>query len=267
MQIKFSFFILFTIYLLALSLPNGLFTIGQSSAQTPTETQGTTIPTDSNIINDLKERIASRVAELKLVERRGILGIVTEVKNTQITVSDAKGNTRFIDVDELTKFSSPSAKEDESFGISDIKTGNKIGVLGLYNKQSKRILARFVDVVTIPSVINATVISADEDNFTVNIISDNKEIFTVDIEKITKTNSYTKAEGLEKSGFSEIEKEQHIVVVGFLDLKDKKRITASRFIVFPNVPKNPSIQIPKEIADDETVVSTGGGKKLTPLTR
>src|SRR5260221_6373171 len=69
-------------------------------------------------ISNLKDKIASRVAQLKLVDKRGIIGNVTDVTQNQITVSDVKGNTRYIDVDELTKFSSPSAKS--SFGISDI---------------------------------------------------------------------------------------------------------------------------------------------------
>ncbi len=45
---------------------------------------------DSEIRDQLIENIASRVAELKLVEKRGIVGVVTDVSNTQITISDAK---------------------------------------------------------------------------------------------------------------------------------------------------------------------------------
>src|SRR3989344_7962603 len=101
-------------------------------------------------INALTNKIASRVAQLKLVEKRGVIGKVTDVSNTQITLSDMSGNTRFVDVDEFTKFKSDS----KSFGISDIEKGQKIGALGLYNKQSRRILARFVEVLQIPDFIH-----------------------------------------------------------------------------------------------------------------
>ena len=95
--------------------------------------------------NDLLEKspgigLGNLVA--KLVEKRGIIGTVTDSSDTQITVTDIAGNIRFVDVDELTKFYSSDSK---TFGISDIKNGMTIGVLGLYNKQSRRILAREVN--------------------------------------------------------------------------------------------------------------------------
>jgi hypothetical protein len=66
------------------------------------------------ISDQLITNIASRVAQLKLVEKRGIIGVVTNTTNTQITVTDSQNNTRFIDVDELTKFSNPIARKDLS---------------------------------------------------------------------------------------------------------------------------------------------------------
>src|ERR1700704_3295 len=103
-------------------------------------------------INSLKSRIASKVAQLNLVEKRGIIGTVTEASGTQIKLTDIQNNIRFVDVDELTKFSSPSAKD--TFGISDLTKGTLVGVIGNYNKDSQRILARFVDVVTFPQTFS-----------------------------------------------------------------------------------------------------------------
>ena len=74
-------------------------------ATTPTSADDSTQIRDQLITN-----IASRVAQLKLVEKRGIIGEVTESTNVQITVTDSQNNTRFIDVDELTKFSDPNTK-------------------------------------------------------------------------------------------------------------------------------------------------------------
>ena len=54
-------------------------------------------------INNLKEKIASRVSELNLVERRGMIGVISEVSGNKITLTDASGKTRFVDVDEITK--------------------------------------------------------------------------------------------------------------------------------------------------------------------
>ena len=216
----------------------------------------------NNQINDLKERIASRVAQLKLVERRGIIGTVTDISNTQITLSDLKDETRFVDVDELTKFSSSSSKD---FGISDIGKETKLGILGLYNRESKRLLARFIEVVSTPKFYHGVITSVNDKNFTLTIsLTDNKQV-TTDIENTTKTFLFTKANGLTKSGFSKIEMSTRILVVGFPDKKDKDKIIATRVILFPELPKNPAISAvsapTKEPTPTEEPTPTGGKKK------
>src|SRR5574342_384350 len=117
----------------------------QVDAATPTPTTAAS-PTKealdkklSEQISNLKEKIASRVSELNLVDRRGMIGVISEVSGNKITATDISNKTRFIDVDEITKFSSSS--DEKSFGLSDLKKGMRISVLGIYNKQSKRILA------------------------------------------------------------------------------------------------------------------------------
>ncbi|MBI2431230.1 MAG: hypothetical protein HYV39_04410 [Candidatus Levybacteria bacterium] len=229
---------IFTIYYL-------LFTI-DAHAVTTTPTIPTT-PEESQI-NKLKDRIASRVAELKLVERRGIIGTVTDVTNTQITLSDLQNTTRFIDVDELTKFASPSA--GGSFGISDITKETKLGILGLYNKQSRRLLARFVDVLILPKVIHGVVAAIDSEMFTVSIATE-KQTYLADVQTTTKTYLYTNEQDLIRSGFSKIKVGQRILVVGFPDKKDQSKIIPTRVTIFPEIAKNPKIIISATKTIDE----------------
>lgn len=215
-----------------------------------------------NQIDSIKNRVASRVAELNLVEKRGIVGKVTDVSGNEITVTDASGNTRFIDVDELTKFSS----DDDNFGISDIEKGDGLGVTGLYNKDSRRILARFVNTLTVPELITGVIFEINSDDFTLKIMDDEGREHEASIETITKSFAYSD-DDLERSGFSKAQIGENAVVVGFKDPKNKDILTASKFIHFPGLPSNPNIIIPQEAlkAQDEVVPSTGSGKKLTPL--
>ncbi len=232
----FKIFII-TLILLTLSIP-------QAYGQTKTPTKNA-IPTSDEIekitnkVDALKNKVASRVAELNLVERRGIMGIVEDSSDTQITIIDLNNKTRIIDVDELTKFSS---EDDDSFGISDIKKGSKISALGLYNKESQRLLARFVNEKNLPLFLHGIISEVDEDKFTVTLLTEEGKEYLVDVENITKTFSYDDGE-LESSGFSKIEKMQNSIVIGFLDPKENNRLTASRIITFPDLPKNPRIQI------------------------
>lgn len=237
---------------------------------TPTPTLSPTTQPLNNLeqqISNLKDKIASRVAQLKLVDKRGIIGTVTDVTQTQITLNDTKGNTRFVDVDELTKFSSPSAKS--TFGISDITKGSTLGILGLYNKESRRILARFVDVLILPVYFSGAVTDLDSKNFNLTILTADKTTYSVDIENVTKTSAYD-GTTLMKSGFSKITVAERVTVVGFPDKNDPKHIIATRVLLFPTLPIDPHITVvkPQELQLQGTVVpATGSGKKLTPLSR
>lgn len=247
-KLFFLFFFLTAFYLLINA---------NAQALTPTPTPTPTSSQDERIKNII-EKVASKAAKMDLVETRGILGTVSDISDTQITLSDLYNNTRFIDVDELTKFSSPSAKG--TFGISDIQKGSSLGVLGRYNKQSRRILARFVEITLLPKTVHGQVLKIDEENFRITAVTNKGEKIMVDIEKITKTSSYTKESDLVKSGFSKITINQRFIATGFNDLKEKNVLIASRIIIFPDLPSYPDINLNLDI-----VPSTGSGKKLTPI--
>jgi hypothetical protein len=220
-------------------------------AITPTATPAPTISKQEKLldeINNLREKVASKVAELNLVEKRGIFIVAEDVSGNKITGNDLQDNTRIVDVDELTKFSSTSQKA--SFGISDITKGTWLSVLGLYNKQSKRILARFVDTVTLPLFISGEITDIDKVNYTITVFSENKISTLIDIENITKTSSYTKDNGLIRLGFSKLNVGDRAYVVGYADAKEKNRMSASRIFVFPELVKNPKITIPGKASSD-----------------
>lgn len=243
--------------------------ISQASAVTPTPTPSPKPTSESaskklsEQINDLKEKIASRVAQLKLVEKRGILGTIKEFGNTQITITDQNSTERIIDVDEITKFSSSSDKE--SFGISDLKSGMKISVIGLYNKDSQRLLARFINSYTVPLFLSGMIENVDKDSYTVTLAMEDGRSYLVDIENLTKTTIYATADA-EKAGFSRIEKGQRSIVIGYADKKEANRMVATRILLFPNLPKNPRvISAPNAVKSNSSVTSSGSGKKLTPI--
>lgn len=246
--------------------------ITPSFASTPTPAPTSTTPASEEVtenlstqINSLKEKIASRVAQLNLVEKRGVMGTVTEVKGMQITLVDPQGKTQIAEVDEITKFSSSS---QSNYGISDIKKNDKLSIIGLYNKDSERILARFVRSTTIPQFISGAITSIDDKNFVITVTTPDEKEIKVDIENVTKTVAYTKddLETPEKSGFSDVQRGMRVMIVGYADTKEKDRMTATRMLLFPDLPKNPKIVIVDQVVEtDEVVTSSGSGKQITPL--
>jgi len=220
-------------------------------AASPTPTDKTT-PTPStkpaiseklnNQINELKEKIASRVSELNLVEKRGMIGVVTEVSGNKITLTDVAGKTRIVDVDEITKFSSASNK---SFGLSDITKGTKLSVLGLYNKQSKRILARFINTTIDPTFLSGSISELDAKNFFITMTTTEQKQVKIDVQTSTKLLTASKDGDLNKFGFSKLEVGDRITVVGYPDKKDAKIIVGDRVITYLSLLQNPKIKVNK----------------------
>ncbi len=246
------FFILLLTFVL---LPSTTFAAKPTSTSTPTPTTSLQAQVD-----ELKNKIASKVASLKLVEKRGIYGIVTDVSDTQITIKNINGENRFIDIDELTKFTSSASK---SFGISDVKKDMYISVLGLYNKDSQRLQARVIfEDSALPNFFNGAVFAIDDKEFTFTIAKANGAKNLIDVESISKTYAYTNNK-LVKSGFSKMELGETVVVVGYPNKTDKSKTLASRIYLFPEISANTNIDLNP---NQPTVVpSTGSGKKLTPI--
>ncbi len=234
----------------------GMTIVKTVSAASPTPT------TNPSLLEKLSNEIASKTAQLNLVEKRGIIGTVTDSSDTQITLDDVNGNIRFVDVDELTKFSSSSTK---SLGISDIKKGMQIGVLGLYNKQSRRILAREVATIdTFPDIIYGQISNIDATNFEITVVKPNGNKEVIEVEDITRTYSFSTG-SLVKSGFSKISQGQTVFVVGFPDKQDPTKLLSSKIIVLPGIQLKYLSITP--IQSPTIPPSTGSGIKLFPITK
>lgn len=215
-------------------------------AATPTPTKVTS-PTDSidiEKIQRIKDIVASKVAELNLVEKRGIVGKLKENSNMHLVISDAKGNVRNIDVDELTKFSISGTKgKDSTLGISDLKKDVLYSFVGLYNKDTQRLLARSIaEADTIPLFFEGAIYSVDSKEFQIQVVSSKGEKKNVDIQNSTKTSLTAKDGELTKSGFSKLNINERILIVGFTDIKDNTLIAASRVIHFKEIPPSKEMQ-------------------------
>ena len=242
------------------------FTLSVSPAYavTPTPTQDTSTQQKlDKQINQLKDKIASRVSELNLVEKRGIIGTVEEVKGNQITLTDRDGNTRYIDVDEITKFSSPTTKTN--FGISDLTKGTQVSALGLYNKQSKRILARFVDEYVVPTRVSGVISEVDKKNFQASVATSASKQTTIDVGSSTIITSYTKDAGEVKSGFSKLTNGDRVFVVGYPDKKDPSLLVVSRMVILADAPKNPAVNVESPTTEPTLGPTSAGAKNIQPV--
>lgn len=230
---------------------------------TPAPTvSGTSLKLDKQI-NQLKDKIASRVSQLNLVEKRGIIGTVQLVKDNQITLIGSDGTTKYVDVDEITKFSSVTSRG--TFGLTDLTKGTQISILGLYNKESKRILARFIRTHTEPTRYSGTTATIDAKTFTLTIMTNEQKEVKINIDTTSRVLSYAKDADLVKYGFSKLAVGDRVEVIGYPDKKDPTMINADRLIDFINIAKNPSIVIATPTAGVTIAPTSAGSKKIDPI--
>lgn len=233
-----------------------------AASATPVPTSGANDPVKEKLgeqINELKEKIASRVSELNLVEKRGIIGTVTEAKGNQLTITDVAGNTRYVDVDEITKFSQ-SGSQNATFGLSDITAGTRISALGIYNKQSKRLLARFVKTYSEPALYSGAITAVDAKNFQITVMTPEQKEIKVDVETSTKLSSYTAADGLARYGFSRLAVGDRVALAATKSRTDSNVLVASRLVDFIGIPKDPRITV----AGTNTLASPSAAVTTTP---
>lgn len=254
----FFFSLISMIVIVSLMIPVGTRLV-YGASPTPAKSTPTPTPKESltEKISQLKDRIASRVTQLKLVEKKGIIGTVQEVSETKIKLTDVQGTIQLVDVDEITKFASQAA---ETVGISDIKKGATISVLGLYNKDSKRILARFINIAQFPVFTKGTITDIDKKNFTITVKIDDdlpagrqgKEM-VVDIENTTKLLQVSQEGEMIRYTFSKLLKNDVVFIISYANKKDENRLSALRVLVLEFLKTG-----------DKTTPEPTGKKTITP---
>jgi len=246
--------IILTIFAALLSILSTNTVFAQTKSTTPTPTPKGLKEEGIEQIQKIKDIVASKVAELNLVEKRGFVGTVVTTNTTQIIIKDSANLQRTIDIDDLTKF---EGSDKETFGISDIKPGDKLLFLGLYNKETKHLLARQVKKSgNIPIIISAIVTSVSPEDFQLEIITENNTKMKVDVEKSTKTSSVSKDGTIEKSGFSKIKLHERILVTGFPDPTDTKTINAERLLHFLDMSPSVKMRLHAGIKEGSTIQPT-----------
>lgn len=238
---KKTFFIFYiaTLFIISLSgktLASNLTpTLTISPATTPSSSPS------SSLINQLEQKVETSVSKLKLVEKRGMIGTVVDSSTTSITLATPNNQSQKIDIDNLTQFASPSGKTN--FGISDIKKGMNIGVIGLYNKDSEKLLARFLKVIVPQRTVHATLIKVSSDKKSLSVMSDENKQVTISIGSITSLQTYDPANGLTNSDITQLKPEEHLIVIGYTDATKQDTVIAAKILLFPTLPHDPYIDI------------------------
>lgn len=227
-------FLLFTIYYLLLFT---ILLITPVMAVKPSPDSEATPPgkNKQEQIKELRERLATKVAELREKARRAWHGEIKSISEKTILVTTKFGEKKII-TDEETKFFKIGAGRKREIGLKDLVVGEKIVALGQVDQEKDEMAAKVIIAHVFPVNINGKVTAVDTEGGTITVQTLSRGSFIVDVETTTKILIWEKGEGLKKSGLSKINIDDRAHVNGLIPTKPKEgenRITANRILVLP----------------------------------
>lgn len=203
---------------------------------TPSATPKTRQATASAQIEALKVRLATKVAELRSVVKRAMYGSVKSISLTSATVETKTKDIKIELTDDVTVSQILSGKR-VSLDLEKLEAKDTITVFGTYDETLDLLKAQyiFIESSVQPTRIRGTVANVDAEEFSLIVNTAEGQSITVDIEKTTKTTSWTASDGIAKAGFSKIAVGDTVHIVGSLVPKKENHISASRILDLGNV--------------------------------
>ena len=210
-------------------------------------------------IDDLKDRLATKVAELRQSQRRAMIGTVKSVSVSTATIETKTKDIKIELTEDITIIQYLKGKRTE-LTLDDLAKNDHGVVFGEYDSTLELLKAKIIFIQsTLPQRIAGTVTALDKEEFTVTVATEGKSVI-VDIEKITKISLWD-GQTITKAGFSRLAVGDSVHVVGTLVPKKENRLSATRILDIGNITNAPTAAPTPTEAPTPTIKST---PKSTP---
>lgn len=220
-------FILLIVFLLIFKT-NVLSQSSSSSAQSKEE------KINQQEIETFKEKIASKVAEIKEKDQQAVSGYAKEISKKRITLLVDQETSYQVELDDvLTKYYQIQGNNKKEINFDDLKKDDYLIVNGLINNNTITANEIYIDQRYISRVAQISEINPEK--YQLIVFTQEKEQFTLDIETTTKQLILNiKNLTLEKTGFSKIKQGDTIQFIIKDDQSIKnKQYSAVKIIVIP----------------------------------
>lgn len=223
---------------------------------------------DSVVIDQLKQRLATKVAELRTVVKRAMSGTVKTVSVASATVETSTKDIK-IELGDTVSVAQIIGGKRTTLTTDQISAGDPITVFGTYDETLDLLKAQFIFIESSVTTqhVSGTVTDIDQKNFTATIETPEGRSIIVDIEKVTKTSSWSATDGIVKSGFSKVSLGDTLHVAGTAEPKKDGRMSALRILDLGNLsgvkPTTTPTSTP-EASDSATPKSTSKSAKSAP---
>jgi len=230
----------------------------------------TATPIKNQQVEDLKERLATKVAQLRQSERRAIYGKVKSTSISTLTIETANKDIKIELTDDIKVFQTLKGKRT-TLTVEDVAKDDVISVFGDWDTTVEVLKAKVIFIHSTAGEvqrITGTIMETKKADYTITVSAPDVKTFIVDFETVTKTSVWTKEKGIEKGGFSKLVAGDTILVMGTTVPKKENRISALRILNIGNLTgekPNPTPTVAeKEATGSSTKPSATPTKSPTP---
>lgn len=190
-------------------------------------------------INDLKDRLATKVAELRQLQRKAIFGTVKAVSTSTATIETKTKDVKIELTDDI-KIAQIIKGVRTKLTADNLDKGDQVTVFGEFDTTLDLLKAKVIFIQAAPGErIAGIVTDVTKADYTVSIKTPEGKSYIVDIETVTKIAVWTADRGIAKGGFSKVTVGDTIHVAGSLVPKKDNRISASRILDIGNLTGSP----------------------------
>lgn len=201
----------------------------KAATTTPTDTVSPTptVTDKSKQIDDLKDRLATKVAELNQSQRLAIYGTIKSVSISSFTVETPSKDLKIELTDDIKIFQKIKGTRT-ALATDDLAKGDIVTVFGQYDATLELLQAKVVVIQsTDPIRVAGIITEVNKTEYTITITTADAKTYTIDFETTTKTSVWNGKE-LEKGGFSKLVVGDTIHVTGTAVAKKENRVSAAR---------------------------------------
>lgn len=220
-------------------------TVPQTTNTTPTPTPSSELIEKLKQIEVLKEKIATRVSQLRENEKVAILGTIAASSSASLTIKTPDSQEKKVSFLDDTQFYRMTSGKRSTISAGNITTSAgklaasaTVTVFGYYNEDRSVITAKYVYEITESSeAVIGKINEVNKNDYTVSI-TNGKDMKVFDYEKTTRTNALNDTQtSFVKSGFSKLKVGDTVRVIGQLNSESENRRTAQTFYILISPPQ------------------------------
>ncbi len=226
-------------------------------AQTATLSATPTTATDkAQQLESLKDRLATKVAELRQSQRMAVFGTIKSVSISTFTVETKTKDLKIELTDDIKVFQMLKGKRT-ALKTDNLEKGDIVTVFGEYDNTLELLKTSVVFIQGVaPLQVSGTITETNKTDYTITITAPDSKTYIIDFETTTKTSLWN-GSALVKGGFSTFTVGDIIHVTGSAVAKKENRISASRIVdITPQVKGASTSATPTKAATPTTILKT-----------